>query len=83
MTGEYRMLTAPQIRAARALLDWTQHELAERSSVSISVVKRMEVEGHDPRTSTVQAIQSALEKGGVVFVPSDDHAGEGVRMKTP
>ncbi|MEG3618734.1 helix-turn-helix domain-containing protein [Magnetovibrio sp. PR-2] len=75
------MLTPRQIRAARALLDWTQQELAECSSVSISVVKRMETEGHDPRISTVRAIQSALEKQGIVFISSDEIAEEGVRMK--
>ena len=77
------MITPRQIRAARALLDWTQQELADRSSVSISVVKRMEAKGHDPRQSTVMAIQTTLEHGGVMFVSSDGNSGEGVRMKRP
>lgn len=74
------MISHRQIRAARALLDWTQQYLANKASVSISVVKRMEAEGHDPRVSTADAIQGALEKGGVEFLPEQNGKGVGVRM---
>lgn len=68
------MITANQIRAARAYLGWSQNELADRAIVSASTVRFIENERVDPRASTLTAIRRALEKGGIEFLP-----GEGVR----
>lgn len=77
------MITPAQIRAARALLSWKQTDLAERAGVSEMSVKNIEREATDPRASTLRAIQSALEEGGVQFL--DGHytgeGGPGVRVK--
>ena len=35
-------LTAAQLRAARALLDWTQPKLAEAAKLSVPTIRRME-----------------------------------------
>jgi transcriptional regulator with XRE-family HTH domain len=70
-----------QIKAARALLDWSQHELAERSAVSLPTVKRLEsAEGEfGGRPETRVAVISALQKAGIDFIFEDD--GEtGVRL---
>jgi transcriptional regulator with XRE-family HTH domain len=79
------MLTAEQLRAARALVRMEQKELAERSGVSLPSVKRLEqMDGPltATRVSTVEAIKSALEAAGIEFIP-EDGAGAGVRLSKP
>jgi DNA-binding XRE family transcriptional regulator len=77
------MVTAGQIRAARALIGWKQAELAKAAGISEISVKNIEREATDPRSSTVAAIQAAFEKAGVVFLDSGDtrDGGPGVRLK--
>jgi transcriptional regulator with XRE-family HTH domain len=76
------LLTSDQIRAARALLRWEQTTLAEASRVSLSTIKRLEgqsglVEANQP---TIEAIQRALEGGGVEFTNGDE---PGVKLRNP
>jgi predicted transcriptional regulator len=76
------MLSAGQVRAARALLDWSQQMLAEESGVSLATIRRVEGRGADRTTAPNQdAIKRALEKGGIVFTPKDSNGGVGVRLK--
>ena len=81
------MRYAGQLRAARALLGWNQEMLAESSGVGIATVRR--IEGQSARiratSESVWALQSALEKAGVVFIPEEEGgSGPGVRLaKTP
>jgi len=74
------MLTGAQIRAARALLRWDQRQLAEASGISLPTIKRLEaIEGKvSAYTGTVEAIQNALEEGGVEFINDD---APGVRLR--
>ncbi len=79
------MLTAAQIRAARALLDWSQRQLAEKSKLSVPTIKRMEG-AMGPERSTeanVDAVRRALENAGVIFLEpkSTKGGGAGVRLK--
>jgi predicted transcriptional regulator len=76
------MITSRQIRAARALLGWSQQQLADNAIVSLNAVARLESGAVDSRISTVQAVQKALAKAGVEFL-SADQKGEGVRLKSP
>jgi len=76
------MITARQIRAARALLGWSQQQLADKAIVSLNAVARLEKEIVDSRVSTVLAVQKALTKAGVEFLVADQK-GEGVRLKSP
>ena len=76
------MITSRQIRAARALLGWSQQELADKAIVSLNAVVRLENRVVDSRISTVQAIQKALVKAGIEFLDADQK-GEGVRLKSP
>lgn len=79
------MLTAEQVRAARALLRMEQKELAERAGVSLPSIKRLEqMEGTltATRVSTIEAIRAALEKAGVRFIP-ENGGGAGVRLAKP
>lgn len=77
--------TAAQIRAARALLDWTQPKLAEAAKLSVPTVRRMESE-RGPSSSTpanVDAVRRALEEAGVIFLEAGTtkNGGPGVRLK--
>ena len=76
------MITSRQVKAARALLGWSQQELADRAIVSVNAVMRLEQGKVDTRTSTLSAVQKALSRGGVEFRPSDQK-GEGVRLNQP
>jgi DNA-binding XRE family transcriptional regulator len=76
-------LTAPQCRAARALLDWTQAELAARAAVSPGTVRGFEANRHALHRATATAIRQALEGGGVAFLDADAAGGEGVRRACP
>jgi len=71
------ILTDRQIRAARALLDWTQTTLSDRALVAPSVVKRAE-NGERIRSATMRAICDALYKAGVRFAV--DEEGESVKI---
>ncbi|MBS0277856.1 MAG: helix-turn-helix domain-containing protein [Proteobacteria bacterium] len=77
------MITPRQIRAARALLGWSQQQLADKAIVSLNAVTRLERGEVDPRVSTVEAVQRAIEKAGVEFILSDGRKGEGVRLSRP
>lgn len=76
------MITPRQIRAARALLGWSQQQLGDKAIVSLNAVTRLEKGSVDSRSSTIIAIQKALTKAGVEFIAADQK-GEGVRLKSP
>ena len=69
------MTTPAQIRAARALLGWTQAELAAKAGISTNALNNIERGAADPRLSTVNAIRKALEDAGIEFL-----SGEGLRL---
>ena len=73
------MITPAQIRAARALLRWTQAMLAHRSGVSTVTLNMIENETVNPREATLAGIQASLEAGGVQFLTRDG-AGIGVQF---
>jgi transcriptional regulator with XRE-family HTH domain len=86
MSYDNDVLTAAQIRAARALLGWRQLDLAKASGVSEVSIKNIERGRTDPRRSTMLALQQALEKAGVEIIePSQTSAGggHGVRLRQP
>ena len=77
------MRYSAQIRAARALLGWSQDKLARTAGVGLTTLQRIEqnegiVKGN---FSTALKIQKALEQAGILF--TDDEGGEiGVRLQT-
>ena len=76
------MIDARQIRAARALLNLSQADLAETASVHVATIRRIEAAAQiRGAAETMWKIQSALEKAGVEFIPADDTKGPGVRLK--
>lgn len=78
------MLTAEQIKAARALIDWSQPQLAEASRLSMPTIRRMEGPLGPGRSTAVnvEAVKRALEGAGVVFLEAGEvkQGGPGVRL---
>ena len=65
---------------ARAALGWGVRDLSKRAGVSANTVSRYE-NGFEAMSDTLQVIQEALEAGGIIFIPGDETAGPGVRLK--
>lgn len=78
------MVTASQIRAARALLGWNGTELAQAAGLSLQTIRRMESELGPGRSAAanVDAVRRALETNGVVFLGADEAGGPGVRLRS-
>jgi predicted transcriptional regulator len=74
------MITGKQVRAARALLGWSQQTLADKAIVSLNALAGFERGSSDTRTSTVQAVKRALEEAGIEFL-GEEGRGEGVRLR--
>jgi ribosome-binding protein aMBF1 (putative translation factor) len=76
------MTMAPeQCRAARAWLNWSQTELAEKASVGLSTVKSFEGGMRTPITNNLSAIQRALEAGGIEMVFSKGEKPIGIAWR--
>lgn len=77
------VINGRHVRAARALLGWTQEELSARAKVALGTVKRME--GFDgpvgARTDTLRRIVTVFEKAGVEFL-NDDKPGVRLTKRT-
>ena len=73
------ILLPVQCRMARAALGWGVKELAAAAKVSIDTVVRFE-RGEELKERTVEAIQRALEGGGIEFIDANG-GGAGVRLK--
>lgn len=71
-----------QCRAARALLNLDQNELAARASVSRGVIIDFEKGKRTPGTNNLAAIRVALESAGVSFIDANG-GGPGVRLREP
>jgi DNA-binding XRE family transcriptional regulator len=74
------MITPAQIRGARAMLNMTQARLAELAGISTTALNSIERGTSDPKSSTIRAIQAALEAAGVNFT---DGGEPGVRLTKP
>lgn len=80
------MITANQLRAARALLNLDQRELAERAGVSLPTIQRMEASGGTVRgvIDTLMKVSEALEAAGVELIADNSPSagrGRGVRLR--
>jgi len=61
------MITPAQCRAARALLDWSQQDLAKAAHLSLSTIRDFEKGRRVPTHNNTRGIKLALEEGGVVI----------------
>ena len=70
------MITIQQIKAARALLNWTQEDLAAAANLSKPAIANLERGTAQPRMETLNAMMRAMEEAGVEFTD-----GPGVRLR--
>lgn len=73
-------MTPAQCRAARALIEITQGQLATEASVGLSTIVDLEKQRRQVSDSAVADIRAALERKGVEFIPEDPGGGAGVRL---
>lgn len=71
------MPTIEQIRAARALLGWSQHDLAGKAGLSQTGIARIENGTNQPNSKTIAKIETAFDAADVEFLGSS-----GVRKRT-
>ncbi len=67
---EQKMPTIEQIRAARALLDWSQSDLADQAGLSQTGIARIENGTNKPNTQTLEKISAAFENANIEFLGS-------------
>ena len=80
------MITAGQLRAARALLGIDQRELAKRCGLSLPTIQRMEASDGVVRgnVDSLMKLVDALAAGGIELIgegASSSGGGRGVRLK--
>jgi predicted transcriptional regulator len=75
------MISVRQMKAARALLAWSQGDLAAASGVSEPTIARLESEDGPVggRADTSEKLVGAMEKAGIEFIP-ENGGGAGVRL---
>jgi transcriptional regulator with XRE-family HTH domain len=71
-------ITPAQCRAARALLDWSQEHLSEKSGVGAKTIVDFEQGKRSPFARTIRDLQEALEAAGIEFTNGD---APGLRLK--
>jgi transcriptional regulator with XRE-family HTH domain len=82
------MITAAQLRAARALLGIDQRELAKLSGLSLPTIQRMEASDGVIRCNvdSLMKLVAALDVAGVELISENatsSGGGRGVRLKGP
>jgi transcriptional regulator with XRE-family HTH domain len=82
------MITAAQLRAARALLGIDQQTLADMAGVSLPTIQRMEASQGNVRgvIDTLTKVVEALTAAGVELLGDNarsDGGGRGVRLSEP
>ncbi|MET4356386.1 DNA-binding XRE family transcriptional regulator [Bradyrhizobium sp. RT9b] len=73
------ILSPAQARAARAWLNWTKQELAERAEVSKKTITRFEQELSLPYPATLKKVRAAFECAGIIF-QFDGVVAKGLRL---
>ncbi|MFB9947451.1 helix-turn-helix domain-containing protein [Rhizobium puerariae] len=81
------MITAAQMRAARALLGIDQRQLAERAGVSVPTIQRMEASVDVVRgnVDSLMRLLAALDSAGIELINEravSEDGGRGVRLRT-
>ncbi len=83
-------LLAAQVRAARALLEWSQGYLAEGAGVSRSTIADLESNKREPHSASLFVIMSELTAAGIEFTelgvafrefPAPDYVPTGIKQK--
>ena len=69
------------VRTARALLDWTQPDLAKVAGIALATLKRFEKGHRTPIPVVRAAIFAALEKAGVEFQEDGKRLGVSIGVR--
>ena len=80
MSTENVEMRPAQCRAARALLDITQPDLAKLAGLGLSTVVDFEKERRQVSMEVVEVIKQALRRAGVEFI-DENGGGPGVRLR--
>jgi transcriptional regulator with XRE-family HTH domain len=80
MSTENVEIRPAQCRAARALLDLTQPELAKLAGLGLSTIVDFEKGRRQVSLPAIEAIQYALRRAGVEFI-DENGGGPGVRLR--
>ncbi|ESW90558.1 helix-turn-helix domain-containing protein [Mesorhizobium australicum] len=75
-------ISPSQCRAARALVGWSQDQLAAASQVAKTTIANFEAGKRTPYDRTLVDLQAALEAAGVELIPQNG-GGAGVRLAKP
>lgn len=75
------MITGPQCRAARVLVEMPRARISKLSGVSVDVITAFETGMLDPGEDAKSRLRAALEDCGAVFIPESKEEGLGVRLK--
>jgi transcriptional regulator with XRE-family HTH domain len=62
------LITADQIRAARALKNWSQTDLAERTGLAVPTIANIELGKQMPGKNTIEKIIASFESAGIEFL---------------
>ena len=76
------MISSRQIKAARALLGWKGQDLADKSCVGVTTLRRYETQDGIPNAnaSVIKAIKDCLEGAGIEFI-GDPLIDPGVKLR--
>ncbi|MDP3659137.1 DUF1488 family protein [Phenylobacterium sp.] len=72
------LVVPAQIRAGRALLDWSQEQLATAAEVGLSTIRDLESQKRPAETAAAAAVRRALENERVIFIEGSAETGPGV-----
>ncbi|WP_420347119.1 helix-turn-helix domain-containing protein [Pelagibius sp.] len=76
-------LTREQCRAARAMLHWSQGDLARRARISAVTVRTFERGQSSLKESTAQLLRLTFVSAGLLFIDADETGGAGVCLARP
>lgn len=75
-------ISPEQIKAARALLSWSQADLAERSGYSVPAINNIEKGGYETRSETISDVVQTFEQNNIEFIDGGvRNASENLRIK--
>ncbi|NIA71113.1 helix-turn-helix transcriptional regulator [Pelagibius litoralis] len=77
------MITGRQCRAARAMLQWSREELAERSGVHYITLCNFELGHCTLKPGSARLLRLTFIASGVLFIDEDSDGGPGICLAMP
>jgi transcriptional regulator with XRE-family HTH domain len=72
-----KSITPELCRGARAILGWTQQDLAARAEVARTTIADYELGQIAPQARTLRDLVTTLEAAGIEFVPPTENVSRG------